>query len=187
MSEKFNTTIVTLPDNNLLLKWGKFEDEINVDDLCKIDYANLFAESITAPALLNRIGLLKAAAEEVVKYKKLEFEIYEANLRKDTRRTSTENSGKIDFGEGEWVKLTEKALDEFILLDEGYQVKRKNHIKAEKDLNTIDAIFWAVKDKSSKLNILVQKFVSEDFEKDIIYGKVNGFMVSRIDKIKKGN
>jgi hypothetical protein len=80
MSEQKETTIF-VDGMNLILKYSPFEDAIDMDDLTRIHYENLYGEAVTVSAIQNRIGILKAEAEAAYERKKLECDIYEANLR----------------------------------------------------------------------------------------------------------
>lgn len=176
--EELNKLSITLDNSTIVLTFGRFDEEVDVDEICKIDYTNLFGESITVSALLNRIGLLRAEAEEISKRKKFEAEIYEAEIRKTFRRDSIENGGKIKIGE-EYIKMTEKALDEAILLDKGYQIKMKNRFLSEKNFQFMDSLFWSISDKSKKLNHMLPNLKPEEFENELIEGKINGFYLKK--------
>ena len=114
----FNDVPVTLQTNG-------FEDTVDIDKLTSIEYSNLYGEAVTVSALLNKVGLLRAEAEKKVAECKLEKEVYEAQTKKEWRREANRNGGKftlaLEDGEVEEIKLSEKALDEALLLDEDYQ------------------------------------------------------------------
>lgn len=178
------SVFVHLKTKTIKLEFSDFDESIDVDELTSINYSNLYGESITVSALLNKIGLLRAEAEEVYSMTKIELDIFEANLRKKIRREAASNGGKVLISEKpeEYLKLTEKALDDLVIIDEGWQIKKKNIAKRKKDLDFIDSLFWAIKDKSSKLNNLLPQVVPEDLEKEIVEGKINGMMVSKHNK-----
>ena len=71
---------------NLVLKYEKFEETIDVDDLTRIHYENLFGEVVSVSALLNRVGILKAEAEAYYERKNSKLTFMKANLRKRWRR-----------------------------------------------------------------------------------------------------
>jgi DNA polymerase III delta prime subunit len=171
MSEKgvhifqFDKQIVTL-------KYEGFEDEIDVDEICKIDYSNIYGEVVTCTALMNRIGIIRAEAESILKEKELLAKIEEARIKKDERRKAVSDSRKI----------TEGGLEEIVMLDEGLQIMKKNVIKAQKDFSFIDSLYWALGSKDKKLNNLVKETTPEEFEDRLIEGKVNGFIIKKFDK-----
>jgi hypothetical protein len=162
---QFDRQIVTL-------KYEGFEDEIDVDEICKIDYSNIYGEVVTCTALMNRIGIIRAEAESILKEKELLAKIEEARIKKDERRKAVSDSRKI----------TEGGLEEIVMLDEGLQIMKKNVIKAQKDFSFIDSLFWAIGSKDKKLNNLIKAVTPEEFEDRLIEGKVNGFMIKKFDK-----
>lgn len=179
-----SSVYVHLDNKVIQLKFRDFDSEINVDELTSIDYSNLYGEAVTVSALLNKVGLFKAEAEHSYNDQKLSLDIYEANLRKDIRREAAENSGKILISEKpeEYLKLTENTLNELVLLDQGWQVSKKNVAKRKKDLDYIESLFWAIQDKSKKLNNLLPQIVPKDFENEIIEGKINGILIKKHSK-----
>ena len=179
--------LVHLTNSILTLSFEMMEGDVDVDDLTKIHYENLFGELVTVSALLNKIGLIKAEAEEIHSLKKLELEIYKAETNKRLRREIVENGGKIRIVEKSQgtivsdvlIKGTEDAIENAIILDEGYQIKKKNEIKAFKDFSYIDSLYWAIQSKDKKLNNLMREVTPEDFEKEIVEGVINGILIKR--------
>lgn len=167
----FNETPVTLVTNG-------FEDTVDIDSLTSIDYSNLYGEAVTVSALLNKVGLLRAEAERVVSEKKLEKEVYEADMKKGWRREANRNGGKFTI-EDEEIKLSEKALDEALLLDEDYQKLCLEYIEAQKNFSVLDALQWSVQDKSKKLNNLLKPVTPQEFLSELVEGKVNSFLIAK--------
>jgi len=162
---QFDKQIVTL-------KYEGFEDEIDVDEICKIDYSNIYGEVVTCTALMNRIGIIRAEAESILKEKELLAKIEEARIKKSERRKAVSDSRKI----------TEGGLEEMVMLDEGLQIMKKNVIKAQKDFSFIESLYWALSSKDKKLNNLIKEITPEEFEDRLIEGKVNGFIIKKFDK-----
>ena len=167
----FNDVPVTLQTNG-------FEDTVDIDKLTSIDYSNLYGEAVTVSALLNKVGLLRAEAERAVSEKKLEKEVYEADMKKGWRREANRNGGKFTI-EDEEIKLSEKALDEALLLDEDYQKLCLEYIEAQKNFSVLDALQWSVQDKSKKLNNLLKPVTPQEFLSELVEGKVNSFLIAR--------
>ena len=61
------------------LETNGFSGRIDIDQLTSIDYGNLYGEAVTVSALLNKVGLLRAEAEQALAEKKLERDVCEAN------------------------------------------------------------------------------------------------------------
>lgn len=177
-------TIIHIDDNPLELIMADFDSEINVDEITSIDYSNLFGEAVTISTLLNRIGILKARAEAIYAEKKLEFDIYEATQRKRLRREAAMNSNyfKVD---DQQIKLTENSLEEAIVIDAGWQVNKKNVIKAQETLNKVDSIYWAISSKSKKLEVMLKPITPEEFYNELMEGTVNGILIKKRKSITK--
>lgn len=169
----FNEVPVTLETNG-------FSGRIDIDQLTSIDYGNLYGEAVTVSALLNKVGMLRAEAEHTVAEKKLERDVCEADTKRTWRQQANMNQGKFCF-EGEWIKLSEKALDEALLLDEDYQRLCVELIDAQKNFNVLDALQWAVQDKSKKLNNLLKPVTPQELLGELVETSVNSFVI-----IKKG-
>ncbi len=167
----FNDVPVTLQTNG-------FEDTVDIDKLTSIEYSNLYGEAVTVSALLNKVGLLRAEAERAVSEKKLEKEVYEADMKKGWRREANRNGGKFTI-EDEEIKLSEKALDEALLLDEDYQKLCLEYIEAQKNFSVLDALQWSVQDKSKKLNNLLKPVTPQEFLSELVEGKVNSFLIAK--------
>lgn len=155
-----------------------FEDTVDIDKLTSIDYSNLYGEAVTVSALLNKVGLLRSEAERAVSEKKLEKEVYEADMKKGWRREANRNGGKFTI-EDEEIKLSEKALDEALLLDEDYQKLCIEYIEAQKNFSVLDALQWSVQDKSKKLNNLLKPVTPQEFLNELVEGKVNSFLIAK--------
>lgn len=167
----FNDVPVTLVTNG-------FEETVDIDKLTSIDYSNLYGEAVTVSALLNKVGLLRAEAERAVSEKKLEKEVYEADMKKGWRHEANRNGGKFTI-EDEEIKLSEKALDEALLLDEDYQKLCLEYIEAQKNFSVLDALQWSVQDKSKKLNNLLKPVTPQEFLSELVEGKVNSFLIAK--------
>lgn len=170
--------LVHFNDVPVTLKTNGFEDTVDIDRLTSIDYSNLYGEAVTVSALLNKVGLLRAEAERAVSEKKLEKEVYEADMKKGWRREANRNGGKFTI-EDEEIKLSEKALDEALLLDEDYQKLCLEYIEAQKNFSVLDALQWSVQDKSKKLNNLLKPVTPQEFLSELVEGKVNSFLIAK--------
>lgn len=161
--------IVHLGGKPVQLSTKDFDDEIDVDQLTSIDHSNLYGEAVTIPALMNKVGLLKADSERKLSEKKLELEVFEAELRQSIRKDATAKGDK----------LTEAGLNELVSKDGGYQIKKKNMITAQYNLSIVDSIFWAVKSKDSKLNNLIKGVTPEELFDELVEGTVNNILIKK--------
>ena len=167
----FSETPVTLVTNG-------FDDVLDIDRLTSIDYTNLYGEAVTVSALLNKVGMLRAEAEKKMLEKKLEREVMEADLKRGWRREANINGGKFTI-EGESIKMSEKSLDEALYLDEAYQELCVEYIDAQKNFGMLDALQWAVQDKSKKLNNLLKPVTPTEFLNELVEGEVNSFFIKK--------
>lgn len=162
------------------LETNGFEERLDIDRLTSIDYGNLYGEAVTVSALLNKVGMLRAEAEKDMNEKKLEKEVLEASLKRSWRREANMNGGKFTI-EGDEIKISEKALDEALMLDEEYQQVSLDYIDAQRNFGMLDSLQWAIQDKSKKLNNLLKPVTPSEFLDELVEGTVNSFLI-----VKKG-
>jgi hypothetical protein len=175
--------VIHLGDKPIVLIYNEFENEIDVSQITRIDYSNLFGEAVTISSLLNSIAQLRSQAEEVYERKKFERQIMEADLEKRWRKESNKNEGKFTITESDGsiitIKLTEKALESSIIADKGYQTCKNNEISAKRDFAYLEALYWAVQDKSKKLDNMLPKVTPKEFIDELIEGTVNGILIKK--------
>lgn len=163
------TKVIKINQSTYKLNIGEFADEVEIDDLLKIDYSNLVGEMITFPIILNRLGIMLADVESIVSEKKLSLEVNEAKIREKY---------ELDFlAEGK--KPTSDKLSAAVSMDKIYQMFKKAHIEAVKNRDYINSIYWAAKDKSGKLDKMSMSIQSADIADYILEGKVNGIIISK--------
>jgi len=175
---------LTISFKNKLIKlhFEEFDDEVDMDEWTTIDYSNLYAEMITIPALMNRVGILKAQAERSAAHTKLSCKIAEAekwgHYKKELKTVGAYANGAPKM---QWA--TKDEIDAAVTLDEEIINQRKRVIRYDKEAGYLDALYWAVKAKEKKLDKIVEgmRISPEDFEKELVEGKVNGIFI----KIKK--
>ena len=171
-------TVVHVGDKPLVLVFSEFDEELDVDEITSIDYSNIYGEAVTVSALQNKIGMLKAEAEKYYQDKKLECDIYEAGIKKKWRREAATNGGKFTI-EDESIKLTESALNEAVLLDKGFEIKKKNVIQSQRNVSFMDSLFWSISSKDKKLNNLVKSLSPKEFYDELVEGKINTFLIKK--------
>lgn len=171
-------TVVHIGGKPVILLSQDVEEEINIDDLCRINHSNLYGEIVTISALLNKIGVWKAEAEYILAKSKLECDTYESLLRKSIRVEANQHQGKFFIGK-ESIKLTEKAVDEAVYTDEKFQKLKKDVVENQRILSIMDSWFWAINDKSKKLSSLVKPVTPEEFYSELVEAKVNTFLIKK--------
>jgi hypothetical protein len=159
-------------DKIISLSFEDFPDEINVDEITRIDYSNLYGEAITISTLLNKIGILKSEVETVVEELKLDLEIYEAEKTRFIREKAVKDEQKI----------TEKSLESELRLDKGWQLKSRELISSKKDLKNMESLYWALNSKDKKLSVMMKGVTPDELANEIIEGVINTIFIKKHDK-----
>jgi hypothetical protein len=170
--------IIEEGDKTIVLVSSDEDEEINLEEVTTINYANLYGEAVTISALLNKVGMWKADYERKAKEAKLYCDVYVSGLKKSIRREAAINNGRVTI-DNETFKLTEKGLEEIVLLDEKYQELQIEQIDFEAKRDKLDSLFWAIQSKDKKLNNLLPKIVPKEFFQELIEGKINSFMIKK--------
>ena len=164
--------IIRVCSNSYKLLIGEFDEEVEVEDLLKIDYSNIVGEVITFPIIVNRLGVMLADMEANVSEKKLNLEIKEAQLREKYELEMIE----------EGKKATVDKLNTAVSLDKTYQTFKKLYIEAIKQRDYVNSVFWSAKDKSNKLDRMSMS-ISGDVEDYILESKVNNIEIKKSKKL----
>ncbi len=167
-------------DNSVVSLIVENPDEFDTEDILRIDYSNIIGELLTFPVIVNRVGILRADAENRVRSKKLEVDIYRADLserfRKELSSIKVDNSGTRKV-----VRPVNDAVNNTVEKDEGMRLKMNELMRAERDFAYIDSFYWGVKSKDSKLKA-ISGHVPMDFESDIVCAAINGVNVKKSEK-----
>lgn len=164
-----------LGDKIVVLKLQSF-DEIDTDEITKIQYHNIIGELLTCSTVLNRVGNILAAADEALSEGKLDFDIFYAQKYEEWMKSLS-----VTYTNTKDRQVTEKPssteIEQNITRTPEYKVKRKNVIRLQKQKDIINSLYWAVKSKDDKLNKLTDKIRPEQFEGEIIENVINGIMI----------
>lgn len=167
--------IIQIGGNTYKLIFDNFDEDVDIDSLLKIDYSNLIGELVTFPVILNRFGILLAEAESQVAETKLNMDVYEAKTKEKLRiELAEQNNGKAP---------TVEALNNAVASNKAYQAMKRKYIEVVKTRDYINSIFWAVKDKSEKLNKLSLSIQPGDLSDSVIEGRVNNVLVKKTKKV----
>ena len=167
--------IIQIGGDNYKLIFDNFDEDVDIDSLLKIDYSNLIGELVTFPVILNRFGILLAEAESQVAESKLNMDVYEAKTKEKLRiELAEQNNGKAP---------TVEALNNAVVSNKAYQAMKRKYIEVVKTRDYINSIFWAVKDKSEKLNKLSLSIQPGDLSDSVIEGRVNNVLVKKTKKV----
>lgn len=167
---------------DITLEHQDFDRSIDVDSLTTIDTSNLFGEHVTVSAALNRVGLLKAQAEELMSDAKLNLSVYEAQWKNNKRLEANQNGGKYKIRVGTVdveVKLTETGLKGAWEGEKEWIELKKKYIKSMTVFNQMDALYWSIQSKDKKLSGLVSGTTPEEYIGGVVEGKVNGILIQK--------
>ena len=167
--------IIQIGGNTYKLIFDNFDEDADINSLLKIDCSNLIGELVTFPVILNRFGILLAEAESQVAETKLNMDVYEAKTKERLRiELAEQNNGKAP---------TVEALNNAVVSNKAYQAMKRKYIEVVKTRDYINSIFWAVKDKSEKLNKLSLSIQPGDLSDSVIEGRVNNVLVKKTKKV----
>lgn len=176
--------VVHFRERMITLHFEELDSDIDIDDLVSIHYDNLIGEILTISHLMNRVGWLKAEAQDAVRQAKLEMDIYEAELKERYRRSGVTVMTDVK-GNQKHKTPTKDEVDNSVLFDAGYIAKRKRLYRIEKEHDYIDSLYWAVKSKDQKINRIADHLKPEEYEQEIVEGRVNGIMINVHRKLIK--
>ncbi len=174
-------TILHLGNKTIKVIYKDFEDMIDLDELTKIDYGNLYGEAVSISVLLMKLGIMRADAEQYLSEAKLDQEFFAARQRKHIRKIASENGQKYQLQDGSYIKITENSIDEIILSDIQFQQKKKVVINAKKQYDYIDAIFWSANSKDKKLNNIIKGVTPEELYHELVEGAINGMYIKKLE------
>ena len=84
-------------------------------------------------------------------------------------------------------EIDDTSVEEELLTSKDYKIKKQEVYKAKKDFGILDALFWALQSKDKKLSVLLKGITPEDFEENIIEGKINEIFIKKIKRTVKGS
>lgn len=168
--------IVNIGKDTYTINFDEFEEDIDLEDLLKIDYSNILGEMLTFPIIVAKLGNMLADAESKVNEKKLNLDVLEAKLKEEYRlKLSEANNGK---------NPTVDALNSAVLIDKRYEAFNKSLITAKKVRDYMLTIYLAAKDKSEKINKVFYQVQPSDIPDGVIEGRVNSTIVKKYNKGK---
>jgi len=160
--------VFTVGDKMIKFKVSDFQDDLDIDTLLKIDYGNLVAELITAPVVMNKMGILAAEMSNELRLAKLNFEIRKAKVQQQIREDLSEEDDK-----GKVKKPTVAEVEDGLLMNKVFQKYQRDYFEAQKQKDYIDSIYTAIRDKSEKLNKLSLTLRSGDINEELIQKQLN--------------
>jgi hypothetical protein len=157
-----------LGDGRIVQLTFTLSTDFNIDEILKIDINNILGEYLTAPTLFNTVANLRTITMEEVGKKNLQLKLAKREIYIDILKTQKPKPNK-------------DTIDALIETNELYLGAAEELIKAEKQASMMDNLYWAMKEKCSKLENLYHKITPDEFSKDIMEKQVNNILI----KIKR--
>lgn len=168
--------VLQLKNKTLVLQIKDFGDlPIDTEDLLQVDYNNIIGDIITFPVIFNRIALLKAEVDNLVREVELDIDIYVAQKKEEFHKSLVrieENSRSTKK-----VYPTDTEVKDAVKRTQEYKVKMYELFKVKKEAGIIDGLYWSAKSKDKKLDNISAKVRPEEFESEILEGTINSVII----------
>lgn len=154
------TTIKLTGGDTITLKFKELPEEIDVDRILRIDYANLTAEMVTIPVLMNKIGLMLAELENTVRINELVLKKEKAFVAEKGRTEITElKKGKA---------ATNDEVLEYVRMSPKYDVFNRKLSQSMMNRDVMNSLYWSLKSKQEILQNLSKSITAGDFQDGLI-------------------
>jgi len=130
------------------------DQDVNIDRLLFIDYANLAAEIATFSIIFSHISFIRSDLNKSVRLAELELKIYKSKTKKAFREEMVDTKQKFTVAEP----------DDFLRSQPLYKINNLKHIEAIHRYETVDSLYWSAKNKSDtlrSLNLPHEEFVEQ--------------------------
>jgi predicted DNA-binding protein YlxM (UPF0122 family) len=164
MNDKSQKLSFDLENGRTVVLYIKEIEELDLDEVTKIDYSNLVGEYLTCSNFFNSIANLKAEVTNELSKQKLEFDLWYS------RQYGRANTGELGAIEG---RITKDKLEKTVKSLKEYKNKRLELIQLERYESTLTNLYWAIQDKSKKLDKLFDKISPEEFSNEIMEKQIN--------------
>lgn len=161
-----------LEDGKTVVLYLSELEEINLSEVTSIDYSNLMGEYLTVANFFNSAANLRTQCQEELTNLKLEFEVWWSRKYIDIKNHYSEELKR---------KPTIDEIEAQIKIRGDYKKQKLSINQMERNLSLLDNLYWAIKDKSGKIEQIFHKISPEEFSKEIMEGQVNNILI----KIKK--
>jgi len=182
-----NIKVVSIGNKMIKLIIKEFDTEINVEDILRIDYANILGEILTFPLILNRLGIFLADIEDYLRREEFELEKDKDDL--DRKRAIAETSAFKELKKT--INSPTKAqIENTVRLDkkhqkdeEKYRGKKLALLDIRRDRDYVNSLYWSAKSKDTKLDKMTDKLRPDEFQSEILDGMINGVLIKVTDKL----
>jgi hypothetical protein len=181
--QDFEKIVIELKTKMVVLKVLPFDTDINVDDVLRIDYSNILGECLTFNVIFNRIANLKAEMQDIVNKSKFQLEIFNAQLQEEYRKKLTSYGDADSKGKTKINKPTKDEVENAVLMDQRFQIKKNNHFDLTKNLEYMDALYWSAQNKAGLIKVLSDKLKPEEFSGELLADSINGVLIKSSKKL----
>lgn len=181
--------VFSFGDKMVNLTFNNFEGNVDIDDVLKIDYANIVGELLTFPVIVNRFGVLLAEMEEAVKKAQFNLELSKADFEEEKAKIEQEVFKElkktISSPTLSQINGTLIQREDYKNCLRIYNNEKLKQIELETDKAKINSLYWAAKAKMDIITKMTDKIIPSDFEGNIIDGSINGILIKVRDKLIK--
>ena len=132
---------------SVILDFKNEDVKYEMEELLRIDPANITGELLAFSVIFNQIGILRAQQQNKVRTEKTELEILKSEKRLALREDLTK-------------KYTVQSLEDEINVDPLVKLKTVAYNKAQAEYDVVDSIYWSLKSKDEKLTLLAKSGIN---------------------------
>ena len=163
--------LINVLGKELVIKCPSFENEVELLKMLSLEPQNFKEDFLTIDTLVNFFGTQYIQKENEYKLCKIQLEVKRGELY-NKLKVSLISSKTNAKGEVVDKLPTEEDIKSNIMIDKEYFEHSKKIIDLECEKNILENIFWCLKSKSEKLNIVCSNIQPEDFVSDVIENKM---------------
>jgi hypothetical protein len=183
--QDFEKITIELKNKMVVLKVLPFDTDVNVNDILRIDYSNILGECLTFNVIFNRIANLKAEMQDLVNKSKFQLDIFTAELQEEYRKKLTSYGDADAKGKTKINKPTKDEVENAVLIDKRFQVKKNNHFELTKNLEYLESLYWSAQNKANLLKSMSDKLRPEEFSGELLQDTINGVLIKATEKLIK--
>ena len=169
--------VIEYNEKKYMLKVMPFDSEIDTEEITGIDISNILGEVLTFPVVMNKLGIIRAEMNRILKQTKVYVDINLAKLNKEAGLALIKLAPKSNTVDNRqtWVVCHPRYLELQEML-----------IEAERQFEVLDSLYWSAKSKDEKLNKMSHNLVPSEFELEKLQGVVNRVLIKGFDNFNRG-
>jgi hypothetical protein len=169
-----------------------FDADVSTDNLLRTDVANILGEILTFPLVINRLGLMLADIDDMLRRQNLVVETKMDDL-KAAQAEGFQKAMKYFQDQGiksPTVVQCEGEARNYASVKEAQDLVRKakfDSIDLQKDRDYVNSLYWSAKLKADYLKVMSDKLRPSEFEGEIIEGTINSVQILKSEALFKRN